>query len=423
MHRLVIALLAALDAVITAAVGLGIIVAPLALFWATTGGGWGSLWPTSGTIWQAGHFVPLHIDVPEVLARTLGVAPDAAAFVFSLAPLAFAVFAISSAARSGVRANLAGSWIGGVIGGTVMFTAIAALVAFTTPNAIAAVVRWQAILFPALVYAIPLLIGALVSAWSDGDRGVIDRVHDRFDELPDAWNEVPALVARGIAVTAAFFVAFGAIAVLVSLITRGGEMIALFQSNRVDLWGAILLTLVHLAYLPTAIVWGASWVAGPGFSVGSGSAITPVASESGIVPAVPLFALLPEGGSVWMLAVILLPLAGAVVTGWMLRSRYVAVIGDREPFAPRLVTALGVGAGAAGVAAAAALAASGAMGPGRLAGVGPHPGWMALAVGTEVLIGVAVMLLSPRGDRRGAWTRAFDESVDDVESESERTPR
>ncbi len=401
MHRLVIALLAALDALITAAVGLGVVLAPLAVFWATTGGGWGDLWPTSATIWQVGHFVPLHVTLPDAAIAATGVAPDAASFVFSLAPLAFASYAAYAAARSGARANASGGWLAGVLGGGVAFAAIAVVVALTSTSDIVRADAVPAIAFPSLVYAVPLLVGALVSAWRDGDGGVIDALHDRLDALDEQWSELPALAGRGIAMIGAFFVAFGALAVIVSLVSRGGEMIALFQSNRVDLWGAILLTLVHLAYLPTLIVWGASWVAGPGFQVGSGSTFSPAASEPGVLPSLPMFALLPDGGSVWMLAVVLLPLAAAVFVGWTLRSRYVAVVGDDEPIAARLALTAAVAAVSAGIAALAAVLASGSIGPGRLAQVGPHPGWVALAVGVEVLVGVAVMMLSPRGERPG----------------------
>lgn len=420
MNRLVIALLAALDALITAAVGLGVVLAPLAVFWATTGGGWGLLWPTSAKIWQAGHLVPLHVALPDTAIAATGVAADASSFVLSLAPLAFATFAAYSAVRSGVRANVSGGWVSGFLGGAATFTAIAALVALTSHTSAVRVDPVAAIAFPSLVYAVPLLVGALVSAWRDGDGGVIDALHDRLDALSEQWSELPALAGRGIAMIGAFFLAFGALAVVVSLVVRGGEMIALFQSNRVDLWGAILLTLVHLAYLPTLIVWGASWVAGPGFQVGSGSTFSPAASDPGVLPSLPMFTLLPDGGSVWMLAVVLLPLAAAVFVGWALRSRYVAVVGDDEPIAARLTLTVTIAAASAGIAALAAVVASGSIGPGRLAHVGPHPGSVALAVGVEVLVGVAVMMLSPRGERSvGDEPPAFDDGRGTSDSESE----
>ena len=48
----------------------------------------------------------------------------------------------------------------------------------------------------------------------------------------------------------------------------------------------------------------------------------------------------------------------------------------------------------------------GRSGPGRLAEVGPQPGAVALAVGLEVLLGAAILLLSPRRRPKAAPTRA-----------------
>jgi hypothetical protein len=62
----------------------------------------------------------------------------------------------------------------------------------------------------------------------------------------------------------------------------------------------------------------------------------------------------------------------------------------------RSVIALGLGVVTAGVAAIAGVLASGSMGPGRLAEVGPSPLPFALALGGEVLLGAAILLLSPR---------------------------
>ena len=69
---------------------------------------------------------------------------------------------------------------------------------------------------------------------------------------------------------------------------------------------------------------------------------------------------------------------------------------DPEPVAPRLVVAFSVAVLTGGVGALAALASRGAIGPGRLSDTGPQPGPLALALGIEVLVGLAILLLSPR---------------------------
>lgn len=414
MHRIVILLLAALDALIAAAVGIAFVLAPLALFWATTDGtAWGDLWPTAASIWQLGHLVPLHITLPAPLLVSSGVAADAATFVVSLAPLAFAAFVAVFAARSGVRAARSRGWAVGVLSGGIVFAVVAALVQLTSGNDLAATTAWQGILFPTLVYLVPLLLGAVVTAWIDGDDGLLDYVHDRLDAREETWSELPAVIGRGIGVVVVGFVALGALAVLVSVVTRGGEVIALLQSNRVDLWGAILLALVHLVYVPTLIVWGMSWIAGPGFFVGDGATVTPAGLDVGVLPSLPIFGLIPAGGGVWLYAVVLLPIALAALAGWAMRSRYVAVIGDNEPLAPRLVALGALTAVSTGAIVAVGALASGSIGPGRMAHLGVPLGPLAITVALEVAIGAGIMLLAPRREGR-SWRFATDDDTASV---------
>ncbi len=184
-------------------------------------------------------------------------------------------------------------------------------------------------------------------------------------------------------------------AVALSVLTRGGEVVALFQAARVDALGATVLTLGQLAYLPTLVVWAASWLAGPGFAVGAGTAVSPAGTQLGVVPGIPAFGLLPENTSMWMLIVILIPVAAGAFAGWAVRSRLVWG-GTPLGLLQRSVIAVGIAAVSAGVAALAAAFANGSMGPGRLEVVGPAVLPFALSLGAEVLVGAAILLLSPR---------------------------
>ena len=183
--------------------------------------------------------------------------------------------------------------------------------------------------------------------------------------------------------------------VAVAITLRIGEILALFQSAHVDALGAIVLTLGQLAYLPTLIVWGLAFVAGPGVALGAGAAAAPGGTTVGVLPGIPLLGAVPDSTSTWLLMLVLVPIAAGAFAGWVARSRLAA--SETEEWAPRIVTALGIAAGAAGVAAVLSWAASGSLGPGRLTEVGPDPGAVALAVGLETLVGVAILLLSPRG--------------------------
>lgn len=397
MQRLLVALLAAFDAAIAAAVGLVVLLAPLTLLWTLAFGvtaDWGALWPLTGTLWQFGHGVPLSIDVSTEVLRTTGIAPSAAAFTLSVTPLAFLIFTLLFAARSGARAARAGAWILGSLAGALTFAAIATGVAVTAHLGAAETPMVEAILLPTAVYLVGAVCGAVRIVWEDGDGGLLDRVHDVVDSWGD-WGPVPSAAVRGAAFAVVGIIAVSAVAVAVLTAARGGEMVALFQATRVDVLGAAVITLGHLAYLPTIIIWAASWLAGPGFAVGVGTAVSPAGTQLGVVPGIPVLGLLPESTSMWMLIVIILPIGAGAFAGWAVRSRLVWE-GTPLGLAPRATIAVGIGVLTAATAAVAALFAGGSMGPGRLAEAGPSPLPFALALGGEVLLGAAIMLLSPR---------------------------
>lgn len=437
MHRLIVFVLAAVDALIAAAVGLAVTLAPLTLLWVLAGGGaadWGLLWPAAATVWQLGHLVPLDISLPGEYLAVTGIDEAAASFTLSLAPLAFAAFTAVFAARSGRRSSQAGAWITGVLTGSALFTVIAALVALTSPLEVADVELWKAILFPALIFVLPALLGAVVTEWSEAGEGALARLRDRIEAAGGGWGEVPALVARGTAVVVAGLVGVAALLTAVALFARGGEVIALFESAHVDALGATILTLGQLAYLPTLVVWAMSFIAGPGFLLGAGTAVAPAGTQVGVLPGIPVLGAVPETLSPWLLLLALLPVAIGVFAGWIARSRLVhaptpleapvdlgsaadrsaipgallggldddgadGIEGESDGFGPRAVIVLGIAVAAGAAAGLLAALASGSLGPGTLATVGPEPGPVALAVGLEVAVGAGILLLSPR--RRG----------------------
>src|SRR6187431_440403 len=329
MHRLTVALLAAFDAAIAAAAGLAATLAPLTLLWVFAlgdGADWSALWPTSAKIWQFGHLVPMHVTLPgEYLAAT-GIDPSAGAFPVSLAPLAFATFTAIFAARSGARASSADAWITGVVTGSVAFTALATLVALTSHTAVAEPHLLQAVLFPALLFAVPALLGAVVTEWRDAGRGRIARLRDRTEALPGGWAPVPGITVRAAAAAIAGLVGLGALALGVAVLMGAGQIVALYQAGNFDLLGAIVVTLVQFAYLPTFVVWGLSFIAGPGFALGAGTAVSPAGTQLGVVPGVPVLGAVPESTTTWLLLLALLPIGVGALAGWIARSRFAATV-------------------------------------------------------------------------------------------------
>lgn len=398
MNRLIVALLSALDALLAAAGGIAIALAPLTLLWVVgLGGGadWSALWPASAVVWQLGHLVPVSVQLPETYLAMTGIDPSAATFVLSLAPLAFAAFTAVFAARSGRRAAAAGAPLTGAVTGAIVFTAVTAAVALTGAASIATVEMWQAILFPALVFAVPGIVGAVTGAWIH-DIPPVSRLRDLAEGLPGTWALAPGLVVRGTAIAATGLVGVGGLVLAVAVIARGGEVVALFQAGNVDVVGAIVIALGQLAYLPTLLVWALGFAAGPGFAVGTGTAVSPSGTQLGVVPGIPVLGAVPETTSTWLLLLVLLPVGVGALTGWMLRSRLVSEVAGDESFGPRLAVLGGVAVLTASLTALAAACASGGIGPGRLAETGPEPGPVALAVGLEIALGAAILMLAPR---------------------------
>lgn len=399
MPRVLLILLAALDSVLAVAVGVALALAPLALAWTfVPAPDWAALWPVAGTVWQFGHGTPLHVRIPEEYLVAAGIDPVGADFVLSLAPLAFAVLTIVLGARSGRRAAAAGGWIAGAASGGAVFAAGAAAVALTTVSPILRAEPWQAIALPTAWYLAGLLLGAVTGAWEHGDGGPVDSLRRRLAAVPAGWGRMPELLARGAALALAALAGAAALLFAVALAGGAGRVVALYQSGNLDLGGVVMVSLGQLAYLPVALGWSLSFLAGPGFALGAGTTVSPAGTTLGVLPGIPLLGAVPPSSSPWLLALALIPVGAGVLAGLGARARLTSAGeggGASSPFlAPALAAAIAVVAAAA--AALIALVSSGSMGPGRLAVAGPSPGATALAIGAEVAIGAAIALLAPR---------------------------
>lgn len=206
------------------------------------------------------------------------------------------------------------------------------------------------------------------------------------------WKRLPAMLRTAVAAGAAavgVLLATGAVVLVASLLAhsaRVGELGHALAPGRV---GTVLLVLVCLAVAPNAMVWSASFAAGPGFAVGAGTSVTLVGARLGDVPAFPLLAALPGSGP--LPAVVWLALAGPVLAG--VAAGVVVLRANREAGPSRLVVpVLWSALPSAVILAGLAALAGGSLGPGRLATLGPSPWLAGLAIGGEVAaIGLAVV--------------------------------
>ena len=182
---------------------------------------------------------------------------------------------------------------------------------------------------------------------------------------------VPGGVRAAAATTRSILLAF----LLTSLITFLAALVldlstAMNVLSELHLSGGetVLFVALSLLVLPNAVGFAGSYLLGPGFTVGTHTLVTPTAVVLGPLPVFPLFAALPETGPTpdwtpWLMAIPIV--VAAVATAWAQRSRPTTSWGE--------AAIRGCAGGiTAGVVLGFLLARTGgAVGPGRMANLGP----------------------------------------------------
>lgn len=256
------------------------------------------------------------------------------------------------------------------------------------------------------VHPVPLeaLAGAFVLAFGCSAFGAI-RGTGQGSVLMARLPIGVRLTARAGLAASAVVIGAATIVVVVSLAMHADRATALMGSLHGGISGTILMVIVSIAYLPNVVMWAAAFSLGPGFAVGTKTAVSLGGVHLGAVPAVPLLAALPTGGSVpiagWL--AIAAPIGGGLVAGWLLaRARPVT----SEPTGRwwqrhRVIDAawgLAAGASAAALIGVLAWLSAGPLGPGRMAQLGPSPWRVAIATLVEIgmLAGATTWLLGWR---------------------------
>jgi hypothetical protein len=169
------------------------------------------------------------------------------------------------------------------------------------------------------------------------------------------------------------------------------DITRLYESVQVSVLGAIVLTAGQLALLPNIIIFGAAWFTGVGFSIGLGSLISPLGSQVGPLPALPIFGALPVGRLDF----------GMVAIGVVLVASFIATLSIRRSadeirfeFATAWSAAVSLGLSIALVTSLQlgllAVLASGAAGPGRLSLIGINP-WLLMLISFIEVFAVATL--------------------------------
>ena len=185
--------------------------------------------------------------------------------------------------------------------------------------------------------------------------------------------------------------AVSAIMISVMLTLNWIEIVKLYQSLQLTFLGTFAVSAGQLALMPNLIAFGNSWLTGVGFSVGQGSLVSPLVTELGPLPAIPMLAALPVSSNSLGVVFILVPLLAAFFATLLVKA-HTAELRFNYASATSAAISLGLAIGFVAAVEMWILAdfASGAIGPGRMALVGTNP-WVVAGV-TFIEVSVASIL-------------------------------
>jgi hypothetical protein len=343
------------------------------------------------------------------------VAQAAAPFQLTIAVLGFALLSVLMGVRTGMRAAQARLPWTGAIASVVTYGVLSTAVTLTAGSAMVQPSLWQGIVLPAFVFGLGVVTGEGVAASRARRAGAADsrtatgsraangrrpvRVGTRLS--PALRSGLASALRAGTAASALVIAASGVLAAVL-LFGHFGTVVGLYEQVQAGFLGATALTIAQLALLPNAVIWTASWLVGPGFAVGTGSSVSPVGTQLGPLPSLPLLGLIPEGSLALGFAGLLVPVLAGFFAAGMLRRRMARLRDGVRPSSHLVLTALGVGIIAGVQLGLLAWWSSGAIGPGRLHDAGPNPWLVAACAAAAIAVGsIAGILTSRRDAARG----------------------
>jgi hypothetical protein len=354
-------------AIAAAASGLAVLILVTLIGWITAphvgvGGGLAGVLRSAGILWLVAHHV-------EITVRGVG--------RVGLLPLGLVLL-------PGALIERAGRWL--TSGGHVsrlrhvwhaalaiafpyaLFTAAVAL-ASRTP--VAAPSLWQAVV---VGFGIAFVAGGFGAA-----RGLAP-----WRKLAGLMPARSRSIVLGMLTSLAFVTAAGALLSAVSLILHLHAYQAAENSLNPGLFGSFLLLLAQVAYLPNAVIWSVSYMLGPGFAFGIGTAVSPNGSALGAIPAFPMLAGMPVGSGAafpaWLgFFILVTPYLAGILAGAMTVRIAPTPFLEAAPLWGLLTGSL-----TAVVIGVLAKFSGGPLGAGRLGDVGPHAAEIGIVAVLEI---------------------------------------
>ncbi len=395
MNRPLTALFAALEALLVVGIGVGISLVPLTILWAVQYGlqiDWVVFWRASVDIWLLGNGGDLYVTLDQLTATSLGFPGAGTPFLLSIAPLGFALVTALFGVRAGRRIGETPHPLVGTIAALGVFAALALGLVLSALYPLVRPSIWQGVLLPTVCFAVGITIG-LGRAGIAAKRPAL-RMSGWLRRWPAHLPEVLALALRGGAAAAAGVIAVAACAVALLMLAHYADLITLYESAHAGVLGGITLTIGQIAFLPNLVVWAASWMVGPGFAIGTGSAVSPLGTSLGPLPAIPILGALPTGDLAFGFLGLLVPVLWGFLAGIVIRSRVLRTVGEASRTGRLLTAGFGIAITGGVVLGLLAWASAGAAGPGRLVDVGPQPLLVGLFAALEIGVAATIALFA-----------------------------
>lgn len=375
-----------LESLLVIGIGLGLPTLAASLLWGfhyQLSIDWVAFWWVAALVWLTGHGVPAVIALDESWLTALGLGAEQSSFELSFALLGFALLTAYLAGNAGRRiAHHSLAWISALLA-IALFAALSWLVAWSIPAEFAELSQITAIMLPTLWFAVPLLLSMLIERpellgrWADS---ALDFVPTRMLSLLR-----DGALGATMAILMVFVVSGAAIAALVLL--NGLEIVSLYESLHAGYLGGSILTVLQLFLLPNLVIWSLAWFAGPGFSIGIATQVSPLGTQLGPVPALPIFGAIPGDLGSWGFVAFIVPILAGFLTMFLLKQH-------SSGFGWQLGSAAAVGVASGILAGFLGLISSGSIGPGRMIEVGVDALQVGLWFGLLVLIGAVIGTLT-----------------------------
>ena len=405
LTRRLTALFAAFEAALVVAIGIAIPLAPLTILWGAQYGfaaDWTIFWRASVDFWLLGHGVDITVVLDPSTAAALSLPGATTPVTLTIAALGFALLTVVLGVRAGIRISETGYLRLGLAVSLAVFAALAYAVTLSTRHPSASPSLWQGTVLPTLVFGIGLAIGMLRA---DDIRDVAaGRIARWLDARPPRSRAIVSASLRGGVASAAGVMVAASMLTALAIAASYAKIITLYEALHTEVLGGVAVTLAQIAFIPNVVIFAASWLVGPGFAVGAGSSASPIGTQLGPIPAIPILGALPTGQLALGFLGLLVPVVVGFVVGALLASQ------PREQLATRelVITAMGIGIVGGVTLGVFAWASAGAVGPGRLVQVGPNPwavgGFAALEIGAAAVVGIVSarrrLAREPRSPRR-----------------------